>query len=122
MSGNCIANGTVVNNTKYDMWVVSSTVASGHWNTAPVTVAANSTNTGAFVAQGTAGTATGTSGNVVYNLHDCVPHTNVTIVFDDPFSSSNSAQANASTASFTASASVPSSGSNVVFTYTVSAA
>jgi hypothetical protein len=118
MSGNNIANGTIINNTTYDMWVSSSAINSGHWNTPPITAAAKSTTTGAFVAQGTQGTATGTSGWVKYSLHNASPAASVTITFDDPYSSSNSAGGSASTG-FTVSASVPSSGSNVVFTYTI---
>ena len=35
MSGNNVANGTIDNNTTYPLWLVSSTINSGHWNTAP---------------------------------------------------------------------------------------
>ncbi|HLX08990.1 MAG TPA: hypothetical protein VKY89_14140 [Thermoanaerobaculia bacterium] len=122
MSGNNVANGTINNNTTYPLWLVSSTINSGHWNTAPLTVPANTTLTGAFVAQGTSGTATGTSGQVVYNLNGYSPSTNVTLNFDDPYSSSNSASASSSTSGISATASVPKSGSNVVFTYTIGAA
>jgi hypothetical protein len=118
MSGNCVANGTIINNTSYDLWVSSSTINSGHWNTAPITAPANSTTTGAFVAQGTAGTATGTSGSVVYTAHNYAPKTNINISFDDPYSSSNTAGGSAG-AGFSVSSQVPSSGSNVVFTYTI---
>lgn len=121
MSGNNVANGTIDNTTTYPLWLVSSTLNSGHWNTAPLTVPASTTLTNAFVAQGASGTATGTSGQVVYNLNGYTPATNVTLNFDDPYSSSNSASASSSTSGITATASVPKSGSNVVFTYTISA-
>jgi hypothetical protein len=117
MSGNNIANGTIINNSNYDMWLVSSNIASGHWNTAPITVPRQSTTT-AFVAQGTQGTATGTSGSMTYSFNG----TTATVVlgFDDAYSSSNSAYSQDSAGSlFKTSANVPKSGSNVVFTYVV---
>jgi hypothetical protein len=118
MSGNCIATGKIVNNTNYDLWVVNSAVNSGHWNQTPVNVAAGKTNTSAFITQGTSGTATGTSGWVQYSVH--TTNAIITVGWDDAYSSSNTTGGTgSSSSSFTVTASVPSSGSNVTFTYTV---
>jgi hypothetical protein len=119
MSGNNIATGQIVNHTSYDLVVVNSGINSGHWNQTPVNIAATKTNNSAFVAQGASGSATGTSGWVQYSLSGTSAL--VTVAFDDPYSSSNSA---GGTTSSNGGVSVvptfPSSGSNVCFIYTVS--
>lgn len=120
MSGNNIATGQIVNNTPYDLYVASSGINSGHWNTTPVAVAANTTSNAAFVAQGTSGTATGTSGWVQYSLNGAPTPIVAYLAFDDPYSSSNSATGtNINTQTYVVIASVPSSGSKVTFTYTI---
>jgi hypothetical protein len=118
VSGNCIATANIVNNTQYNLICSSNGINSGHWNQTPVNVGANSTVKSAFIAQGTSGTATGTSGWVQYSIQGAKAV--ATLCFDDPYSSSNSTNGTGSSASnFTVTASVPSSGSNVTFTYTV---
>ncbi|HLX08991.1 MAG TPA: hypothetical protein VKY89_14145 [Thermoanaerobaculia bacterium] len=121
MSPSFTATGAIVNNTPYDLSVVSSALDSGRWIKTPLTVAASSTNDQAFVATIDPGSPAGVAGQVVYNINGSTPSTNVTLNFDDPYSSSNSASASSSTPGFSATASVPPAGSEVIFTYTVSA-
>ncbi|HLX08992.1 MAG TPA: aegerolysin family protein [Thermoanaerobaculia bacterium] len=120
MSGNNIATGQIVNNTPYDLYVANSGINSGHWKTTPVAVAKGTTSNSAFVAQGTSGTATGTSGWVQYSLQGAPTSIVANLAFDDPYSSSNSASGtNINTTTYVVIASVPSSGSQVTFTYTI---
>ena len=123
MSGNNIATASIVNNTKYDLVVLNSGINSGHWNQTPTNVAADATNSSAFVAQGTSGTATGTSGWAQYALRGTSPQVTAMLCFDDPYSSSNSTSGTTiSSTAYTVTVSVPSSGSQVTFTYTIAPA
>jgi len=111
------ATGKIVNNTAYDLSVLKSALTAGRWDQTPVGVAAGTTTT-AFIAQGDPGDPAGTSGSVQYSLHntDAV----ITVCWDDPYTGSNSTGGTGSNQSnFTVSASVPSGGSEVTFTYTV---
>ena len=114
------ATGTVVNNTQYELFVLDSGIDTGHWTKAPVAVPANATKAGAFVAQGSPGTASGSSGWVQYGLQGTDPQVVAYLAFDDPWSSPNSAGGtNVNSSAFVLTASFPKSGSQVTFTYTL---
>ncbi len=120
MSDRFIANGVVNNNTTIPMRLKNSELSYGHWMTPPVqTIAPKSTAVLAFVGQGTSWTATGTQGWVMYSLG---PDTDIMLCFDDPYRGSNNTNGtNSSNPKFAVWGSVPSSGSNVKFEYTVAA-